>query len=88
MPIDEELCELLWPDEFTVEYADGSRELLLRGEGVHITPPADDPETIGNFCADLPKKHPRQCSQYGREVSFNELRAIYAVDGRLLWTKA
>jgi hypothetical protein len=40
MAIFEELPEGHWPSEFIVEYLDGSRERLLRGEGVFITPPS------------------------------------------------
>ena len=86
MPIYEDLCAIPWPSEFVVEYADGTRERLLRGSGVLVTPPADDPEGIGVLCADLPKKHPRN-QQHGRQVNFAELRAITTVDGRVLWSR-
>jgi hypothetical protein len=86
MPIYEDLCAIPWPSEFVVEYTDGTREHLLRGNGVHITPPADDPEGIGALCADLPKKHVRN-QQHSRDVHFSELRAITSVDGRMLWSR-
>jgi hypothetical protein len=85
MAIYEELCGIQWPNEFVVEYADGTRERLLRGDGVGVIPPADDPEGYGALCADLPKRHPRNQKQCGRHVRFSELRAIYSPDGRLLW---
>jgi len=85
MAIYEELCEIRWPSEFDVQYADGTRERLLRGDGVVVIPPADDPEGCGSLSADLPKKHPRNQMKCGRYVRFNELRAIYSSDGRLLW---
>jgi hypothetical protein len=88
MAIYEELCGIHWPSEFIVEYADGTRECLLRGDGVHISTPANDPEGCGGLSADLPKKHPRNQKHCGRYVRFNELRAIYSHDGRLLWPNA
>jgi hypothetical protein len=86
MPIYEQLCAMPWPTEFVVEYADGTRERLLRGSGVHVFPPADDPDGIGALCADLPKKRPRN-QQHSRQISFAELRAITTVDGRVLWSR-
>ncbi len=85
MPICEELRGIRWPSAFIVEYADGSRERLLRGEGVHIVSPADDPEGCGALSADLPKEHPRNQRQCVRHVRFTELRAIHSPDGHLLW---
>jgi hypothetical protein len=81
----EELCGIPWPEEFVVEYADGAQERLLRGDGVGIIAPADDPEGYGALCADLPKRHPRSQGLCGRRVRFTELRAINSPDGRLLW---
>jgi len=86
MPIYEDLCAIHWPSEFVVEYTDGTRERLVHGGGVHVIPPADDPEGIGALCADLPKKHPRN-QQHCRQASFAELRAITTVDGRVLWSR-
>jgi hypothetical protein len=85
MAIYEELCGSRWPSEFDVEYADGTRERLLRGDGVLIMPPAADPEGCGGLSAEMPKKHPRNRKNRGRYVRFNELRAIHSSDGRLLW---
>ena len=84
MAIYEELLELEWPSEFIIEYVDGNRERLIRGDGVFITPPADDPEGHGALSANLPKKHPRH-QQIGRYIRFTELRAIDTPDGRRLW---
>jgi hypothetical protein len=88
MAIYEELCGIHWSNEFVVEYADGRRERLLRGDGVGVIPPADDPEGYGALCAALPKRHPRSQKQCERHVRFTELRAIYSPDGRLLWPDA
>ncbi|HEY1189123.1 MAG TPA: hypothetical protein VGE74_15825 [Gemmata sp.] len=87
MTIFDELLLIKWPNEFIIEYCDGLKERLLRGEGVAITPPADDPEGIGGISAELPKKHPRNQS-IGRCVRFDQLRAIYTTDGRQLWRGA
>ena len=85
--ISDELLAIDWPDEFIVEYADGSRELLLRGkDGVAVIPPADDPEGCGALSATLPKKHPRNQKQGGRFIRFSELRGVYTRDGRRLWS--
>jgi len=88
MAIHEELLEIHWPEEFVVEYADGARERLLRGDGVQVIPPEDDPEGRGALCASLPKRHPRNQKQRGGYVRFTELRAIYSPGGRLLWPDA
>jgi hypothetical protein len=74
-----------WPTEFVVEYADGTRERLLRGDGVGVMPPADDPEGCGAVFAESPRKHPRNQQRGGRYIRLTELRAVYAPDGRLLW---
>lgn len=84
----EELLVLKWPSEFIVEYTDGRKEQLYRGEGVLIIPPADDPEGFGMFCADLPKKHPRNQKKGSRCIRFPELRAILSVEGERLWPVA
>lgn len=84
----EELLTIEWPDEFIVEYADGRKERLLRGEGVSLILPKDDPEGSGGLSADLPKKHPRNQTTCGRHIRFTELRGIYALEGRRLWPTA
>src|SRR5437868_5740401 len=81
----EELIAMDWPREFLVEYVNGEREQLLRGDGVAIIRPDDDPEGFGGLSADLPKKHPRNQKQGGRYVRFTELRSILSIDGRKLW---
>lgn len=88
MTIVEELLAIDWPGEFIIEYADGTREHLLRGEGVVLTPPADDPEGRGGLSANLPKKHSHIQKQCGRHVRFSDLLAIYSTDGQRLWPSA
>lgn len=84
MAIFDELWAIKWPDEFIVEYSDGTKERLRRGNGVSITSPADDPEGIGDISAYIVKKHPRH-RDYGRVVRFDELMAVYTTDGRRIW---
>jgi hypothetical protein len=81
----DELLAIKWPSEFIVEYNNGARERILRGAGVLVTPPADDPEGIGFICADLPTKHTRNQKDCGRCIRFNVLRAISSAEGRRLW---
>lgn len=88
MAVHDELRRIDWPSEFIVEYDDGTREHLLRGDGPHIILPADDPEGCGGLCADLPKKHPRNQKQGGRHIRLTKLRAIYSSDGYRLWPDA
>ena len=85
MAVYEEPLAIDWPSEFIVEYFDGTRECLVRGDGVSITPSADDPSDCGFLCADLPRKHPRNQEHCGRYIRFTEMRAIYAPDGGRLW---
>lgn len=51
MAIFDELLAIDWPDEFLLEYADGTRERLLHAEGVGLVPPEDDPEGHGSLSA-------------------------------------
>ena len=88
MALFDELLAIDWPDEFIVEYADGAKECLLRGNGVTVTSPTDDPEECGALSADLPKKHPRNQKQCGRRIRLSDLRAIFSVDGHRLWPVA
>ncbi|MFO0812476.1 MAG: hypothetical protein U0796_04625 [Gemmatales bacterium] len=83
----EQLLAIVWPPVFVIEYTCGGRERLLRGGGVSITPPADDPEGVGGLSADLPQKHPHN-RPIGRYVRFSELRAVLSLDGRRLWPDA
>lgn len=85
MSIFESLSKVRFPAEFIVEYQDGKRETLLRGNGVGLTAPGDDPDGIGDFSARIPKKHPQNQKHCGRVVRFSELQAIYSTDGTLLW---
>ena len=87
LSVDEQLLAFNWPPEFVVEYASGGRERLLRGNGVSITPPADDPEGVGGLTAELPRKSPRS-QPIGRFVRFSELRAVLGLDGCRLWPSA
>ena len=85
MDIAGQLLSLNWPDAFVVRYRDRTSERLLRNDGVHVTPAADDPDGHGGFIADLPKKHPRNQKQCGRYVSFADLLAIRDENGDVLW---
>jgi hypothetical protein len=85
MQIYETLLAMAWPREFLVEYTSGERELLLRGDGVAIIPPGDDPEGFGGLSATLPKKHPSNRKEIGRYVRFTELKGIFTTEGRKLW---
>jgi hypothetical protein len=87
MAIYDEMLELRWPDEFIVEYVDGTRERLLRADGVGVHSAADDPDGIGGIDAGLPPKHPRIRQQIGRYVRFRQLRAICSADGQQLWPR-
>jgi hypothetical protein len=86
MSIFESLTKLHFPDTFFVEYVDGTREMLYRGDGVTLTRPDDDPDGIGYLFALSPKKHPRNQKQLGRGVGFTELQAIYDKGGNRLWS--
>jgi hypothetical protein len=86
LSIYDQLINLSWPETFIVEYVSGEQERLLRGEGVSIGWPDDNPDEIGDLCADLPLKHPRN-RQGGRLIRFTELRAIYTLDGKMIWSQ-
>jgi hypothetical protein len=83
----EELIQVSWPREFVVEYVDGSTELLLSGDGVLLTSPADAPDGVGGIPAYLSKKHPANQKQIGRYVRYSELQAIHTPDGRVIWSR-
>jgi hypothetical protein len=76
----EEFRAITWPGEFVVEFTDGQRRPLRRGEGVGWDPPDDDPEGRGSLSAYLPKRHPRNRDLL-LKCYFDEVRAIYATDG-------
>jgi hypothetical protein len=84
--IRKQLTAIDWPDEFVVEYINGKHERLQKGDGVGLHAPADWPDEIGGFDADLPKKHPRN-KQIGRFVSYREVRAIRNLSGDILWPR-
>jgi hypothetical protein len=83
----EQLLSITWPDEFVVIYSDGRSERLLKGEGVIIMLPADDPDGVGGISADLPMKHPRNQKKGGRYISFTDLKALKSINGGLIWTR-
>lgn len=85
MDIFDQLMSIQWPDEFVVEYTDGAMEHLLRGEGVTIEWPGDDPDGIGAISASIPKRHLRHQQSCGRRIGFDELRAVYTTDGQRFW---
>jgi DNA-binding transcriptional LysR family regulator len=87
MSIAEELYSLEWPDEFIVEYTDGTVQRLLRGRGVTVLPPSDDVKGIGALIATIPPKHPSSHEAIGMYIPFNLLQAIRSLDGQLLWTQ-
>jgi|GEM_PF-1596389 len=83
----ESLLAVKWPSEFTVEYTNGRRERLLKGEGVCFDWPGDAENGVGGWGASLPKKHPRNQKQIGRWISYLDLRVVYDSDGALLWSR-
>lgn len=86
MAVFDDLLALDWPAEFIVEYTDGRKEQLFRGDGVNLMLPADDPEGYGGLSANLPQKHPRNQKHCGRFIRFTELRTVYSSDGHRLWS--
>jgi hypothetical protein len=84
----EQFLRLKWPDEFVVEYLDGKTETLLRGEGVTMLRPEDDPEGFGGFSAELPKKHPRNQAQGCRHVRFTEVKSLCTASGQIFWSRS
>ncbi|GAB5405921.1 MAG: hypothetical protein Aurels2KO_41520 [Aureliella sp.] len=85
MDISDDLLALEWPASFVVVYRDGTSELLLKGAGICVTPPADEPDGFGAFSALIPKKHPQNQKQCGRHVRFVELDRILDEDGNVLY---
>jgi len=85
MQVHEELLAINWPSEFLVEYTNGEREWLLRGDGVSFTLPNDDPEGCGGLSAQLPKRHPRNQKTVARYIPFTELCSVFTVEGLRLW---
>lgn len=87
MDLTEDLRAIDWPESFHVFYCDGSSELLLRGDGISLTPPLDDPDGIGGFDALIPKKHPKHQHQGGRYIRYTELHKIVGADGTILFCR-
>lgn len=87
MSVFQEFTELDWPEEFVVEYLDGQRERLLRGDGVSVMSPSDDPDGIGGFDGYLPKKSRHTRSQGLRFVRFSEVRAIFDSKDSQIWPR-
>ncbi|MEM8735492.1 MAG: hypothetical protein AAGG44_14760 [Planctomycetota bacterium] len=85
MDISDDLLALEWPDSFRMVYCDGTSERLLRGEGVNVILPGDNPKGMGAFCADIPKKHSQNQTQCGRQFRFTELDRILDEDGSVLY---
>jgi len=67
---EEKFLAIDWPEVFVVEYTDGTKEPLCRGDGVTFIPPSDDPTGRGGVSAVVPKKHPRIQSEIGRHCYF------------------
>ena len=85
LDISDDLLALEWPDSFVVVYRDGTSERLLRGSGITVSLPGDEPDGFGAFCADIPKKHSQNQKQSGRHVRFVELDRILDEDGNVLY---
>lgn len=79
-----ELYEIEWPPEITVETLDGRSEQMI-GDGYCLVPPGDDPDEIGYLSGAMPKTHPRSQFNGLVSVSFKDLKAIFASDGRQIW---
>lgn len=79
-----ELSELDWPSEITVETHNGCSERMI-GDGYCLVPPGDDPEEVGYLSGAMPKKHPRNQFNGLVSVSFKDLKAIFGANGRQIW---
>ncbi len=79
-----ELSELEWPEEITVETHDGRSEQMI-GDEYCLVPPGDDPDEIGYLSGAMPKKNHRSQFRGYVSVSFKDLKAIFASDGRQIW---
>ncbi|MFG0267640.1 MAG: hypothetical protein ACF8AM_21180 [Rhodopirellula sp. JB055] len=80
-----ELAAIDWPKAIVVHYTDGATERLICGDGVTLTPPADDPEGHGGISAQIPPKHPQNQKRLERFVSLADLKAIFCEHGDELW---
>jgi len=85
MNISEELLALDWLSSFIVVYRDGTSERLLKGSGISVTSPMDEPDGFGAFSADIPKRHSQNQKQGSRHIRFVELDRILDDDGNVLY---
>ena len=85
MDISDDLLALHWPDSFVVVFRDGTSERLLRGTGITVSLPGDEPDGFGAFCAEIPKKHSQNQKQCGRHIRFVELDHILDEIGNVLY---
>ena len=85
MDISDDLLALDWPESFVVVYRDGTSERLLRGAGVSVSLPGDEPDGFGAFSALIPKKHSQNQKKNARHVRFIELDRILDVDGNVMY---
>jgi hypothetical protein len=81
---EQEFLAIDWPVAFVVEYKDGSKETLLRGEGVSFIPSSDDPNGRAGISAYIQKRHARN-QDVGRHFYFEELRTICDEAGNKIW---
>ena len=85
MDLSDDLLDLDWPESFIVVYRDGTSERLLRGSGVSVSLPDDDPDGIGAFCAEIPQKHPSNQKKGVRHVRFTDLAQLLGESGNVLY---
>lgn len=85
MSIYDDLWGLSWPESFIVVWRDGASERLLRGEGIDLLHPNDDPDGLGAMMATVPKRHPQNQKTIGRYIRFDELDRILDEDGTVVY---
>jgi hypothetical protein len=76
-----------WPESFVVELCDGTRERLLRGEGVAYESAEDDPGGRGLLFATIVPTRTGQRGRYGRGLYLDEVKSISTESGRALWRR-
>ena len=84
---EEEFLAIDWPGAFVLEYKDGTKETLFRGNGVSLTPSGDDPNGRVGISAFIRKKHPRNQDAL-RHCYFDELRSIRDKAGNEIWVSS